>query len=211
MNHRPSFCIANTVLNQRFRQVRPRISPRLPKTKRTFQEKAPVNSFRFDVSTHSTATLYSSNQKPTARHLVRVFDVSTHLTETQYGKLYCQTPKRCFVWFFSRKKLVFGGKTNSFLGKIWFSLDKPAFASFCPGKTQKTQQNIFLKTVPPDSKKMFFLVFPRTQARFFQGKVSVSLLFSLHELLVCTCVGVRMLSMAFGAITVAATTCSLVQ
>ena len=57
MNCRPSFCIVNTVLNSFSRRSGFRISPRLPKTKLTFQEKAPVNSFRFDVSTHLSATL----------------------------------------------------------------------------------------------------------------------------------------------------------
>ena len=72
MNHRPSFCIINTVLISFSGRSGFRISPRLPNTKLTFQEKAAVSSFRFDVSTHSTATLYSSKRKPTARHLVRV-------------------------------------------------------------------------------------------------------------------------------------------
>ena len=36
----------------------------------TVQENAPSNSFKLDVSTHSTATLYFSNQKPTAKQLV---------------------------------------------------------------------------------------------------------------------------------------------
>ena len=73
MNHRPSFCIVNTVLNQLCLQVRIPCLSKNAKTKLTFQEKVPINSFRFDVSMHSTATLYSSIEKPAARHhLVQV-------------------------------------------------------------------------------------------------------------------------------------------
>ena len=36
-----------------------------------FQENVPVSSFRFDVTTHSTATLYSSTHTPTATQLVQ--------------------------------------------------------------------------------------------------------------------------------------------
>ena len=70
--HHLPFCIVNTVLNQPFRQVRIPCLSKIAKNKLTFQEKAPVNSFRFDVSTLSTATLYSSIQKTTARHLGQV-------------------------------------------------------------------------------------------------------------------------------------------
>ena len=92
MNYRPSFCIVNTVSKQLFRQVRilylskttenkPRFRVsqlihvrrevrilyllRTTEINLTFQQDVSVNSFRFDVSTQSTATLCPPNQKPT--------------------------------------------------------------------------------------------------------------------------------------------------
>ena len=72
LKNRPAFCIVNTVSNQLFQQVRIPCLSKTANTKLTFQEKAPLNSFKFDVSTLSTATLYSSIQKPTARHVGQV-------------------------------------------------------------------------------------------------------------------------------------------
>ena len=66
MNYRPSFCIVKTVVNQLFPQVRIPYLSKTAQNQLTFQENAPVHSFRFDVSTHITTTLYSSNQQPTS-------------------------------------------------------------------------------------------------------------------------------------------------
>ena len=113
MNHRHSFCIVYTVLNPLSPHIRIPCLSKTAKTKLTLLEKVPVNSLRFDVSMHSTATLYSSNQKPTPGTSFK-FDVRTHLTATLYssnqqptfGKLYGQTPKGFCLWF------SLGGKTG---------------------------------------------------------------------------------------------------
>ena len=120
MNYRPSFCIVNTVLILLFRQVRILYLAKTAKIKLTIQGKVLDNSFRFDVSTHSTATLYSSTHKHTARQLVQdrrehtlygntvLFQSETNFflrkTKEQkkkksFEKLCGQTPKRLFVWF----------------------------------------------------------------------------------------------------------------
>ena len=71
LNHRPSCCVVNTVISLLFRQGRIPYLSKTAETKPTFQENLPVNSFRFDVSTHPPATLYASTHKPTARQLVQ--------------------------------------------------------------------------------------------------------------------------------------------
>ena len=82
----------------------------------TFQQDVSVNSFRFDVSTQSTATQCPPNQKPTfsrknpknqKKHLLR-HSAARH-------------QKDGFFWFS--------------LGKRWFWREKP---SFLLGKTKKT-------------------------------------------------------------------------
>ena len=123
-NHRPSFCIVNTVSNQLFRQVRIGCLSKTAKTKLTLQEKAPVNSFRFDVSTHSITTLYSSIQKPTARHLVQVRrehagngNTVLFQSETNFFLGKAKKAKNDIFWaptenqLFPRKKFVFWPKT----------------------------------------------------------------------------------------------------
>ena len=125
-NHRPSFCIVNTVLNQLFRQVRIGCLSKTAKTKLTLQEKAPANSFRFDVSTHSITTLYSSIQKPTARHLVQVRREHAGNGNT----VLFQSETNFFLGKTKKPKMTSVGlrpKTNFFLGKSMFFGPKPSF------------------------------------------------------------------------------------
>ena len=109
MNYRPSFCIVNTVSKQLFRQVRILYLSKTTENKpRTFQQDVSVNSFRFDVSTQSTATLCPPNQKPT-------FPRENQKTKkTSFETLCGQTPKTLFFWFS--------------LGKRWFWTGKPTFS-----------------------------------------------------------------------------------
>ena len=119
MNYRPSFCVVNTVSKQLFpagpdsvslknyrkqtqisrervsqlihvrREVRILYLLRTTEINLTFQQDVSVNSFRFDVSTQSTATLCPPNQKPT----FPTENQKKPSVETLCG----QTPKR---WFF---------------------------------------------------------------------------------------------------------------
>ena len=102
MNYRPSFCTVYAVSNQLFRQVRVLYFSKTTKTKATFQENAPDNSFRFDASTHSTAAMCSSNQKPTVpsgNHKNNTYD----LLGNYKGRL-----SKDFFWVLLKKKLVLG-------------------------------------------------------------------------------------------------------
>ena len=71
-----------------------------------FQQDVSVNSFRFDVSTQSTATLCPPNQKPTFSR--------ENQKKPSFETLCGRTPKRWFCWFS--------------LGKRWFWTEKPIFS-----------------------------------------------------------------------------------
>ena len=93
----------------------------------TFQQDVSVNSFRFDVSTQSTATLCPPNQKPTFPR-----ENQKKTKKKKIETLCGQTPKRWFFLVFPRKKKkVLDRKTNFFLGKKgkrWFWTAKPTFS-----------------------------------------------------------------------------------
>ena len=89
---------------------------------------------------------------------------------------------------FPRKQLVFLPKTIFFPGKSWFFLPKPSFS----------QEKLVFRFKTCVSLKTVRISFQ-------------SLLTSVSCLYVCRCVHVRCVPCAFGAITVAATTYSLVQ
>ena len=145
MNYRLSCCIVTTVLSQLFRQVRIPYLWKTAKTQLTCQENAPGKSFRFDVSTHSTATLCFSNQEPT-------FSWETNKPKTpSFGKLYGPIPKKTVIWFslgkgwfsvqpahFSLEKDGFGTKKQLFLRESWFWVEKPTLSWRKPKKGRKT-------------------------------------------------------------------------
>ena len=132
-------------------------------TKLTFQKNAPVNSFRLDVSTHSTATLCSSIQKPTARRLFQVrrenalngnavlFQSDTNLF---LGKT--EKTKQNIFWEILRpdsKKMFF-----VFTKKVGFRKKNQRF----PGKTEKKLfGNYLLGIYTARLQKMFFVLFFR--------------------------------------------------
>ena len=105
----------------------------------TFQQDVSVNSFRFDVSTQSTATLCPPNQKPTFPR-----ENQKNQKKKKLRHYAARHQKDGFFWFslgkkgfgqenqlFSRKKrkkMVLDSKTNFFLGKRWFGREKPTFS-----------------------------------------------------------------------------------
>ena len=103
-----------------------------------------------------------------------------------------------------RKKFVFGGRTNFFLGKRWFWTKKPTFSEekdgfgpknqLFPRKNPKNKKNIFWETIWPNSKKMVFwfsigkswflpqnYLFPRKELVFW----SRTIFFSWKKLVFC--------------------------
>ena len=163
MNYRPSFCIVNTVSKQLFRQVRilylskhcrkqiqisrEGVSQRIHVRREvhilyllrtteinlTFQQDVSVNSFRFDVSTQSTATLCPPNQKPTFSRENQKNHVLRHYAARHQKDGFFCFPKEKNGFgqenqLFPRKKMVLDRKTNFFLGKRWFGREKPTFS-----------------------------------------------------------------------------------
>ena len=87
----------------------------------TFQQDVSVNSFRFDVSTQSTATLCPPNQKPTFPR-----ENQKNQKNIFWDTMRPNSKKMVFLVF--RKKMVLDRKTNFFLGKRWFWTGKPTFS-----------------------------------------------------------------------------------
>ena len=75
----------------------------------TFQQDVSVNSFRFDVSTQSTATLCPPNQEPTFSR-ENQNNPKIHLL-----RHYAARHQKMDFWVFPRKKMVLDRKTNFFL------------------------------------------------------------------------------------------------
>ena len=121
MNYRPSFCIVNTVSNRLFWQVRILYLSQTIKTKPTFQQSVPDNWFRFDVSTHSTATLCSSNQKPSVAKSKNQRNMSWKTIQPNSQKIVFCFPRKKLVSLkrptYSHEKDCLDRKTYSFLGK----------------------------------------------------------------------------------------------
>ena len=120
----------------------------------------------------STATLFSSNQKPT---------FPRENPKNNSLKILCgQILKRLFFWFLLEKmeKDCFGGNNQLFPRKKMVLVRKTNFFLF--GKTKKQNKNIFWETLRPDSKKMVFWFslgkggFP-AQNHLFPGKKLVFL------------------------------------
>ena len=104
------------------REVRILYLSRTTEINLTFQQDMSVNSWRFDMSTKSTAALYPPNPKPTLPRENQK-NQKKHLLRHYAAKL----QKDGFL-VFPRKKMVLDKKTNFFLGKRWFWTGKPTFS-----------------------------------------------------------------------------------
>ena len=138
LNYQPSFCVVNAVFNLLSRQVRIPYLSKIANTKPPFQVNAPLNSFRFEVSTHSTATVYASTHKPTARQLAqdrRDHALNGNTVLFKRNTNFCPRDNNKkqhweLIWPDSRK-IVFlvslgktFGKTSCCRAKCWFSLER---------------------------------------------------------------------------------------
>ena len=137
---------------------------------------------RFEVSTHSTATRYSSNEKPTAEQLVQVqvrrehaidgnsvlFQSKTNfLQEKNYllGNYTARLQKDCCL-VFPRRKSWFSVPKAKFLATRWFWAKQPTISQEKMLFFRwKTKQKYLLGNCT--DRRMFFWCFSRKLLEFF--------------------------------------------